>query len=981
MDKISKSTILPLILLTVCAVSLPAKADTSIYVFDPNQSIVIRSGGIAGIQKTFYIAGQFRLTVDSGVNTASFEIVDANLAVENGTVYGQSLDEIFNMTGLAGNVVDETTIEFEGKTADGTESDVRLKLSLSDGSAHLTGNTTPPPNSADMFFYDVNAVATKKYAGGTGEPNDPYQIATAEDLMLLGESPEDYDKHFILTDDIDLDPNLPGRKVFDKAVIAPDDPNISWSNFVGIPFNGVIDGNGHTICHLTIDGENYLGLFGQLDSGANISNLGLEATDVSGTGDWVGGLVGYSFGTITTSYSTGRVTGREVIGGLVGFNCGRIAGCYSSDTVSGVKSVGGLVGRNYVGTIFASYSTGTVTGGTSGGGLVGNNYGGSITLSYSTGTVTGGTSGGLAGSNSYIARITNCYSTGMVTGGMGTGSGAVGGLVGDNEGIITNSYSTGMVSGYFRVGGLVGRGSPSGVAGCYWDIQNSGQSGSTGGLGLTTAEMQDISTFISEGWDFVGENLNGTSDYWEISPGDYPRLRYHIGNSPVMPEGLGTIEEPYLIRDARDLGTVWFRPMAHYRLETTIDLSGITWSMAVVPWFGGTFDGNGYVISNLHIQGDGFLGLFGQLDSGAIISNMSLEAIDVNGTGRYIGGLVGDDNGGSITESYSTGTVNGVAEVGGLVGDNGGSITLSYSTGTVTGSGGVGGLVGSNGGSITLSYSTGTVTGSGGVGGLVGGNGGSIIESYSTGTVNGDNEVGGLVGGNGGSITESYSMGTVSGDGGHIGGLVGWNIGPWRSAVVGEADISYSYSTCTVEGDYDVGGLVGWNDGGSIADCYSIGIVTGEIRVGGLVGGNIASWGSAEITDSYWNIETSSRPNMCGDQLNGTGCDPNHGKTTSEMKQQSTFTGWDFVGETDNGTEDIWSICEGTNYPRFVWQIPVGDFVCPDGVAIEDFAFFMEHWLDDNCDSSNNYCEGTDLNQSGTVDVIDLEIFFENWPG
>jgi hypothetical protein len=62
--------------------------------------------------------------------------------------------------------------------------------------------------------------AYAKYSGGTGEPNDPYQIATAEDLMLLGESPEDYDGQFILIADIDMDPNLPGRKVFDKAVIA-----------------------------------------------------------------------------------------------------------------------------------------------------------------------------------------------------------------------------------------------------------------------------------------------------------------------------------------------------------------------------------------------------------------------------------------------------------------------------------------------------------------------------------------------------------------------------------------------------------------------------------------------------------------------------------------------------------------------------------------------------------------------------------------
>ncbi|MFZ2146933.1 MAG: hypothetical protein WAV28_06910, partial [Sedimentisphaerales bacterium] len=67
------------------------------------------------------------------------------------------------------------------------------------------------------------------------------------------------DKHFILTADIDLDPNLPGGKVFDKAVIGS--------------FTGVFDGNGHTISHLTIKGESDLGLFRQLYNGAMVSNL------------------------------------------------------------------------------------------------------------------------------------------------------------------------------------------------------------------------------------------------------------------------------------------------------------------------------------------------------------------------------------------------------------------------------------------------------------------------------------------------------------------------------------------------------------------------------------------------------------------------------------------------------------------------------------------------------------------------------------
>jgi hypothetical protein len=66
----------------------------------------------------------------------------------------------------------------------------------------------------------IDFPAQAKYSGGTGEPNDPYQIATAADLIALGETPGYYDKHFILTADIDLAPNLPGRKVFDNAVIA-----------------------------------------------------------------------------------------------------------------------------------------------------------------------------------------------------------------------------------------------------------------------------------------------------------------------------------------------------------------------------------------------------------------------------------------------------------------------------------------------------------------------------------------------------------------------------------------------------------------------------------------------------------------------------------------------------------------------------------------------------------------------------------------
>ncbi|MHC4628842.1 MAG: GLUG motif-containing protein, partial [Planctomycetota bacterium] len=427
--------------------------------------------------------------------------------------------------------------------------------------------TIPLLIAVGLFSYPAYA----KYSGGTGEPNDPYQIATAEDLMLLGETPEDYDKHFILTADIDLDPNLPGRKVFNRALIAPDTNDVEdW--FQGTPFTGFFCGNGHTISRLTIIGDSYLGLFGPLGSGALISDLGLEEVDVNGFGDYVGGLAGINRGSITTSYSTGTVSGSSPLGGLVGTNSGSITMSYSAGAVNGDWDVGGLVGYNG-GLITGSYSAGAVNGDSDVGGLVGYN-GDLITGSYSTGTVSGSSFvGGLVGS-SYRGSI----STGTVS-----GVECVGGLVGYTMGSTTMCYSAAMVSGDQHVSGLAGCEDPSSVAASFWDIETSGQVGSDGGTGLTTAAMQEIDTFLSEGWDFVGEIRNGTCHYWQISPGDYPRLRYHVGGGPMMPEGLGTAEEPYLIRDVRDLGTLWFRPMSHYRLEASINLSGIKWSIAVVP--------------------------------------------------------------------------------------------------------------------------------------------------------------------------------------------------------------------------------------------------------------------------------------------------------------------------------------------------------------------------------------------------------------
>jgi hypothetical protein len=323
--------------------------------------------------------------------------------------------------------------------------------------------------------------AQAKYGGGSGTAEDPYQIATVADLLLLGDSPEDYDKHFILTADIDLDPNLPGSawakpgsaaatpggKVFDKAVIAPD-TDLVKSYFQGTPFTGVFDGNGHAISNLTVNGGGYLGLFGYLESGAEVKDLGVVDVNIAGSGVYVGGLAGLNNGGVTQCYSTGAVKGGGSVGGLVGSNVvtGHMTQCYSAGALSGDNWVGGLVGYNS-GDITQSYSSGVVTGTDGVGGLVGGNKG----------------------------NLTQCYSTDMIS-----GNSSVGGVVGFNvTGHVTQCYSTGAVRGTVsHVGGLVGQYSSGSVTSCFWDIQTSGQAMSAGGTGKTTAEMQMASTFL--GW-------------------------------------------------------------------------------------------------------------------------------------------------------------------------------------------------------------------------------------------------------------------------------------------------------------------------------------------------------------------------------------------------------------------------------------------------------------------------------------------------
>ena len=326
--------------------------------------------------------------------------------------------------------------------------------------------------------------------------------------------------------------------------------------------------------------------------------------------------------------------------------------------------------------------------------------------------------------------------------------------------------------------------------------------------------------------------------------------------------------------------------------------------MRVSP-FAGVFDGGGHRVSGLgrrNPAGSGSAALFGYLTG--TVKNIGL--IDPNAGGRLVyqtGSLV-DDNHGVVSHCYAedVNVVGGGWYAGGLVGRNMGTMIDCRSTGTVRDRC-AGGLVGKNSGTITNCSSSATVVGVSPVGGLVGSTvQGIIANSCSTGSATGDDRTGGLVGYNyTGTITGCYSSAVIVGNDG-VGGLVGEN---WQGA------ISDCYSAANVTGDRLTGGLVGDSGGGSITNCYATGPVVGRWPAGGIV-----SWRHDDdiVTGCLWDMETTGCPWSAA----GTG------KTTAEMQTAATFlnAGWDFVGETTNGTKDIWRIREKQDYPRLFWESP-----------------------------------------------------------
>ena len=718
--------------------------------------------------------------------------------------------------------------------------------------------------------------------------------------------------------------------------------------FQGTRFSAILEGNDNTIFDLYISrgGEDFVGLFGQVDSGGRIRNLRLEGHSIEGRNN-VGVVAGQAAtGSIFSDLSAdGDVSGQTKVGGLFGsiFGSVIITSSYSTGVVSGISRIGGFAGENS-GAIIGSYSRSRVEG--SDGFFV----------------------GGLVGENTGIGKIVTSYASSYVK-----GFGDVGGLVGSNLGTVNASYATGRMEAEKNntFGGLIGSsGSRSSYQNNYWDTGTreqraggigSNPGGTTGVTGLTTAQMKSIRSTS----DTTYPNFGDWSNAWDLTAGSYPRLRHRIGGN--LGAQIDTTNDTYRgllggqelqqpsdndrdgildkddtddddddVADTDDVdsdndGLIDIKTLdalnnIRYNLKgtsykTDYDDDGDTDGAPTRP-IGDCTTNVGTPADPVYLCGyelmlnlDFSIGSHyasgivnpawrpNNIDDPKSATNVGWQPLghDTISGGGFDGtgfGAILEGNGHTISELYiNRGNENYVGLFGSVL--NVGRIrNLRLVEHWIKGRNNVGAVAGVANNSSTL-YADGSVSGRDSVGGLFGSIFGTVTSSYSAGSVSGTSKVGGFAGSsNWSTIVGSYSSSRVDGSGDSVGGLVGLNNGT----------IVASYATGHVTGGTSVGGLVGRNFD-TVNASYATGLVEAEgtaANAGGLIG---SSAGASNYQSNYWDTGTS-------DQARGVGSNSGDttgvtGLTTAEM-------------QSIRGTSD-------TTYPDFgdwhgAWRLTAGRY-------------------------------------------------------
>ena len=707
------------------------------------------------------------------------------------------------------------------------------------------------------------------------------------------------------------------------------------------PYNGIIDGAGFTISNLTISGGSNVGFIGAASYGGNVvTNLKLDNVNISGaknvgavigqvtndgkvdnchvlsgnvtgTGDHVGGILGYSeyYGGVSNSSNEAEVSGASYVGGIAGhayatksINKGNVTG--TGNYVAGVYAVYALGNRT------ENQNFGDVTGVDRVAGITAN---GNSTYSHNEGNITGrdNVAGITCGNgSSYLGNLGTCTNKGgikgrdYVAGIISVSSNSVADCV--NEGVIEGEqYVAGIASsfksrsGYNNTalarnenkGNVSGKAYVSGIVAIVTGNYNCNITENTNSADITAEDRLAGILAYNENANVVHNTNSG-----KIS--GYTNVAYFVGsqNPSYSPDTVtGNVNTGSLdILENNDFtrtvdGTAvsyivytqkgfeaWVAEAhksveegfaCNLTLETDIELpipsgeeSNWTPIGSESKNYKGNIDGKNHCIYNLTVkESRAGMGFIGYISSGSI-KNLNLANVKViqSVTSNYncVGGIAGRSAVNIENCHVLSGTIVGLDDwVGGIAG---------FCSKTITGCTNYASVTGAEKGYYTNGY----------VGGITGE--GNVVSCKNYGAVLGYNKyTGGCTGRGNATDCQNFASVTKGEKGTDTGGITGsgkaencsnsGNVTGYESVggISGNGDAVNCENSGTVTGSSkSVGGIVGYFHGTShkVVECINSGVVSGTTQVGGIIG--YASMGS--VTDCKNSAKVSATGNKVG---------------------------------------------------------------------------------------------------------------------
>ncbi len=703
----------------------------------------------------------------------------------------------------------------------------------------------------------------------------------------------------------------------------------NYGTVVGKSYVGGVVGNANT----TIGCENFGAVYGNEYIGgvaghaAHIEN-GINHGDIQNDkANYVGGVAGRGTD-ITKCVNLGDICGRNCVGGVVGEIGESCADCYSTGTVSALDNAGGIAGGvSWEASIATSYAVGAVnvTDGSNVGGVVGNWYSdATLTDCYYLNTA-------CPSSNEHGTPLSDAQmQTEAVYAGFNFLS--VWEMGYDDTYLYPTLRDQGSQEYRYRIT-YINEGKQIAERVYYNGVKINLTPPASSTYDFAYWKTEDGTRYLSTDDLKASEDLTLIA-VWLVPPSGY----VWDGRTDTEWAGSGTENDPYLITTVAELvgiaahmEEVWWDDFEGVYFKQTTDLvvnaGGDQFSDTVIgrfEWqpidgFSGHYDGDGHSISGVYVNSyTGGAGLFN--DFGGSLKNLTLTDSYIVAHNGYAGGLTVElygtvdncrndayvcsyrNNAGGIVayvwqdeavilNSVNSGTVQGVQNVGGIVGDfSGGTVQGCSNSGAVSDLIGigeqrnVGGIAGNVWyGNVIDCFNSGTVRGKFYIGGIVGYSTAEKLDGCANfGDVIGLSSVGGVVGDNSADITNCYNTGDVRCDverygdaenGNYIGGVMGRNDGSLASSV---------YNTGNVIGNYAhyIGGIVGYDSSDSLQQAYSIGTVTADERsyyVGAAIGSTY------DVKDSVYYLD------------NGTlGDEYSTALAPEQMKTQEAYVGFDF---------------------------------------------------------------------------------------